>query len=57
MLGFDRQRILGWGVAQAVLSAWWALEDHGAFWEGATHCGEVLYEITKTGNGGCSSTN
>jgi streptomycin 6-kinase len=23
MLGFDRQRIIGWGLAQAVLSAWW----------------------------------
>jgi streptomycin 6-kinase len=26
-LGFDRQRIRGWGVAQAVLSAWWFFED------------------------------
>lgn len=29
MLGFERQRILGWGMAQAVLSAWWSLEDEG----------------------------
>lgn len=29
VLGFDRQRIAGWGMAQAVLSAWWSYEDHG----------------------------
>jgi streptomycin 6-kinase len=45
LLGFDRQRILGWGIAQAVLSAWWSVEDHGAFWENAIRCGEVLYEL------------
>ncbi|MCH8310498.1 MAG: hypothetical protein IIB17_08390, partial [Chloroflexi bacterium] len=28
-LGFDRQRIVGWGLSQAVLSAWWSYEDHG----------------------------
>ena len=28
ILGFDRQPIAGYGVAQAVLSAWWTLEDH-----------------------------
>ncbi len=28
MLGFQRQRIAGWGMAQAVLSTWWHLEDN-----------------------------
>ena len=28
-LGFDRERMLAWGLAQAVLSAWWTVEDHG----------------------------
>jgi streptomycin 6-kinase len=28
-LGFDRARIRGWGVAQAVLSEWWSIEDTG----------------------------
>lgn len=28
MLGFDRQRMLAWCMAQAVLSAWWSYEDH-----------------------------
>ncbi len=26
-LGFDRRRIYGWAMAQAVLSAWWTVED------------------------------
>ena len=32
-LGFDRQRLLAWSMAQAVLSAWWSYEDHGTGWE------------------------
>ena len=32
-LGFDRQRLQAWAFAQAVLSAWWAFEDHGRGWE------------------------
>lgn len=30
-LGFDRARMIGWGVAQAVESAWWSIED-GTGW-------------------------
>ena len=30
-LGFDRQRILGWSLAQAVLSGWWTYEDSGRY--------------------------
>ena len=45
ILGFDRQRILGWGLAQAVLSAWWSVEDHGNFSKNALRCAEVLYEL------------
>jgi len=41
-LGFDRARLLGWGVAQAVLSAWWSLEDHGHGWEPGIACAEIL---------------
>jgi streptomycin 6-kinase len=37
MLGFERKRMLGWGVAQAVLSAWWSVENHGQF--GKQLCG------------------
>ncbi len=32
ILGFDRQRILKWAAAQAVLSAWWAYDDLGEEW-------------------------
>lgn len=32
-LGFDRDRIVGWGIARAVLSAVWSYEGHGRGWE------------------------
>jgi len=35
VLGFDREKILGWGFAQLVLRGWWSFEDHGCGWEGA----------------------
>jgi streptomycin 6-kinase len=41
-LALDRERLLGWGVAQAVLSGWWMYEDHGYGWEPALACAEVL---------------
>jgi streptomycin 6-kinase len=28
-MGLDRQRLAGWALAGAVLSAWWTVEDHG----------------------------
>jgi streptomycin 6-kinase len=45
MLGFERKRILGWGVAQAVLSAWWSVEDHGHFGQTSMLCAEVLFDL------------
>jgi streptomycin 6-kinase len=45
MLGFDRQRMLAWGVARAVLSAWWSVEDEGDFGQQATRCAQALYEL------------
>jgi streptomycin 6-kinase len=44
-LGFERERIAGWGLAQAVLSAWWSYEDHGHGWEEALACAEALYGV------------
>lgn len=41
-LGFDRARLLGWSLAQAVLSGWWSFEDHGHGWEFAIRCAELL---------------
>ena len=41
-LGCDRARIVGWGRAQAVLSAWWNFEDHGDGWAWGMACAELL---------------
>jgi streptomycin 6-kinase len=41
-LGLERERLLGWSVARAVLSAWWSIEDHGYGWEYAITCAELL---------------
>ena len=38
VLELDPARVRGWGFAQAVLSAWWSVEDHGAGWEHAVQC-------------------
>lgn len=40
-LGFDRQRILDWAIAQAVLSNWWTVEDGGVL----TDSDFLFYEI------------
>ena len=44
-LGFTRTRVRGWGVAQAVLSACWSLEDHGHGWEETIDIGTRLAKI------------
>jgi streptomycin 6-kinase len=44
-LELDRERVRGWGLAQAVLSAWWSVEDHGHGWEGAIACAELLSRV------------
>ena len=46
-LGFDRRRIIDWGIAQAVLSAWWSIEDHGSSYEYGIRCAEILSSILK----------
>lgn len=33
LLDADRQRIHGWGMAQAVLAAWWTYEEGGQHWK------------------------
>lgn len=45
-LGFDRARIRGWGLSQAVLSAWWGVEDSDQLGVGALTCARLLSEIT-----------
>jgi len=44
-LGFDKERIVGWGLAQAVLSAWWNFEDLGYGWEWGIACARLLVEL------------
>jgi streptomycin 6-kinase len=41
-LGFDRERIVGWGLSQAVLSGWWRYEDQGHGWESAMAVAEIF---------------
>ena len=43
-LGFDRARLLRWGLAQAVLAAWWCIEDHGGGWQQFARCAELIDE-------------
>jgi len=45
-LGFDRARVHGWGLSQAVLAAWWGIEDNGQLGEGCLTCARLLSEIT-----------
>jgi len=46
-LRFDRVRVLGWGLAQAVLAAWWSYEDHGHGWESWIACAELLSALER----------
>lgn len=41
-LGFERARVRGWALAQAVLSAWWSVEDHGHGWEPMIALAELI---------------
>lgn len=45
ILGFSRQRVLAWSLAQAVLSAWWSYEDSGQGWEDALRVAECLADL------------
>jgi len=44
-LGFDRQRVIGWGMSQAVLSAIWCDEDGIDCTRGVMHVATILEEI------------
>ena len=41
-LGLERERVRGWGLAQAVLSAWWTIEDGGEVPESDFAVAEIL---------------
>lgn len=42
MLGFERERLAMYGFAQAVLSAWWTIEDNGQGWENTIAIAEAI---------------
>ena len=41
-LGLERARVRGWGLAQAVLSVWWSIEDEGEVGEFGLAAAEML---------------
>ena len=43
-LAFDRERVRGWGIAKAVLSAVWFEEERGAPWEPALGCAQLMLD-------------
>jgi streptomycin 6-kinase len=43
-LGFERERIREWGLAHAILSAWWSIEDHTG-WEFALAFAEMIADL------------
>ena len=45
LLGFERERILHWGIAQAVLSAVWSCESEGYGWEGTMEVARILLAL------------
>lgn len=44
-LGFDRHRILAWGVYQAVLAAWWSWEEGSGDWNLWAAIGELIASV------------
>ena len=46
-LGFERARILDWGLAQAVLAAWWCVEDGSGCdcWDWAIGCAALIESL------------
>jgi len=43
-LGWERERILAWSLAHAVLSTWWGMEDNTG-WDYAMQCAELYADL------------
>jgi streptomycin 6-kinase len=43
-LGFERERIREWGLAHAVVSAWWGIEDNTG-WEYSMQFAEMIADL------------
>ena len=48
-LGFDRQRILAWSLAQSVLAGWWTYEDSGRYDASWLAIAEALSGLVRSG--------
>jgi streptomycin 6-kinase len=48
VLDLDRMRVRDWAMAQAVLSAWWIIEDGSDNWEEQITCAELLAAIKRS---------
>jgi streptomycin 6-kinase len=46
-LGVERQRVHGWGLAQAVLAAVWGLQDSGMLWQPGVACAQLLADMPR----------
>jgi streptomycin 6-kinase len=44
-LGLNSQRMLGYAIAHAVLSAWWSFEDSATDWQSAIACARTLESL------------
>jgi streptomycin 6-kinase len=44
-LGYDRERIVGWGFTQAVLASSWSFQDRETDWEGWLAVAEVIASL------------
>lgn len=44
-LALDRRRLRAYGMAHAVLSAWWSVEDHDAGWEEAIAVARMFHRM------------
>lgn len=45
LLGLEPERVRAWGIAHAVLSAWWSVEDQAEGWRDAIAVAELLREL------------
>ncbi len=43
--GFSKDRLVAWGFAQAVLSAWWSFEDGDENWRNWLACSELFAKL------------
>ena len=41
-LEIERERVREWGIAHAILSAWWSMEDSGNGWDYSLACARVI---------------